>query len=451
MKKRYFALIIMAVALGGSIYAQEENKKPSFFKDNTFVQAGLGLGMYGNSNADMKLISNTGFEWEMKAGKWITNAVALAVDVSGMRATSSADIRRGYQNYYFDFIWDPIVTFTNSPEARVYTFNPYLGFGVSHVGKSNTDDNGKVVPADNDYTFHFGLQANYRFTPSLSVYLNMVSLFTPPAFDGNEESGREQADLMMEQFKASPGSQLNLSVGVKYDFGFEEHRRRLSSESVGLNQDWFFGATVGYNRLRYPRPVEGVVLSDGKPQVSRKDGANIFPGINLHVGKAISPLWSLRMSYEGFRSQIAGSAFNFWNVHADVMVNLNFIEFGGQIQELLFQSFHYVPTPHEDRKFGASFWVGCGLYDNNIPTKEEDPQGNFRTHRASHTYAGSANIGLIARYKVNKSGDIYMNFAYSSIPPRMYGNGIHMKTLGTGFRSITVGYQYNVFGRVKRY
>ena len=449
MKKRYFVLVLMAMNMGVSVYSQEENKKPSFFKDNTFVQAGIGLGMYGNSNADMRLISNTGFEWEMKAGKWITNAAALAVNLSGMGATSSADIRRNYMNMYFDFIWDPIASFTNTPEARVYTFNPYIGFGVSHVGKSKTDEAGRVVPADNDYTFHFGVQANYRFTPSISVYLNLLSLFTPPSFDGNEELGREQAAAMMEQFKASPGSQLNLSVGVKYDFGYEEHRRRLSTESVGLQQDWFFGATLGYNRLRYPKPIEGKLVHCN-PQISRKDGANIFaPAINLHVGKAISPLWALRLSYEGFRSQIASNGFNFWNIHADVMINLNFIELGGQIQELLFQSFHYVPTPHEDRKFGASFWVGCGLYDNNIPTMAEDP--TFVTHRDSHTYAGSANIGVIARYKVGKSSDVYANFSYCSIPPRMYGDQIHMKTLGTGFRSITVGYQYNVFGRVKRY
>ena len=393
--KRTYILGTMMLMLAVAVSAQEEKKVP-YFQDNTFLSAGIGLGGYNNE--EFTVGQNAGFQWELMAGKWITNAAAIRLDFSGLGAKGSGDVSRTYLNAHVDFVWDPVLSFSSTPSERAITVYPYIGFGVTYAGKT------KTLGRDADYTYHLGLQGNYRFSDALSVYAALKALFIPYSFDNNAGGSQQYA----------------FTAGVNYDLNHDAYRRRLSTESAGIGDDWFFGAAVGFNDLRYRKHTAGHYY---------------VPAIDVEVGKYFSPLWSFKVEYNGFRSKFEGKDFNFMDVHADIVLNLGFIELPSEMLDVLFSTFHYIPTPHESRHWSTSLYAGCGFYNSDY----------------SERYTGSANLGVIVRYKVGKNSDIYANARYISVPPRVFESVENQHSLSTGVRSITLGYRYNLFGRVKRY
>ena len=379
---------MLALAAFGGVRAQVGTD----FGVNMFVQMKGGISLY-----DSRLsVLHPGFSGGISVGKWILNPLAFRVSLDFM--TTPEAFGPGTNNSRFalasaEFLWDPNATFFRIHDEWYLTpipFYPMIGLGAAFRSSPQ-------LGTDHEFHTMLGAHVPFRFGKSgWEAFLEYKCNFFPEVLDG---SG---GDVFLHSFL----------VGMTRNFTPSPYWRRTANESRDISEDWFIGAGIGPNFTSFTWE-----------HIDKPDMYGIAP--ELMVGRNYSNFWTIRFELSGLTGHgpydtiagKAGKSFSFSSLHADVMINLT----------------HAIKYTR-GIKLNVLPYLGAGLvwrYDN------------IRFDMA-------ADFGVMLRYYVGRSSDIYLDAKYLMVPPRIGGgvgpNGpgvglLSNKILWVGLPSITVGYR----------
>lgn len=369
------------------------------FGVNMFASVKGGLSMYSNRLNDNPM----GFSGGISVGKWILSPLAVRVSFDFMtvpNAFRGSDFTANFALGSCEFLWDFTSTFLRIRHWRL-NFYPMLGLGLA------LREAGQGHATDHEFQAMLGGHLAYRMTAGWDVFLEYKCNFFPEAFDGSNGSVYLHSFLLgfTRQFTESP------------------FHRRTEHESRGVTEDWFFGIGIGPNFSSFT--FEHIKPSDGMYGVAPE----------IMFGRNYSNFWTIRFQLGGLTAHErydtindqAGDAYTFSTLHTDVMLNLT--------HALKFT---------RGKKLNVLPYLGAGLvwrYDNV-------------------KFDLAADFGVMLRYYVGRRSDLYLDFKYTMIPPRIAGGVgpeielpgvLGNEILWVGLPSITLGYIYNFGHSTTRY
>ncbi|MEF9931693.1 MAG: OmpA family protein [Bacteroidales bacterium] len=196
MKKIFILSIIMLY--GFSAFAQEETvvqiqaKKGPYitnrFFDNWFLSVGGGVQVYfGESDARASFGKRIAPALDISLGKWITPAIGLRLQYSGLQAKgwtygvnpySDSPLGNGFykekfntMNIHADVMWNVSNAWGGYREDRFWSFIPYAGFGWARSCECGSGGTHK-----NEIAATFGLLHNLRISNAFDVNIEMKGM-----------------------------------------------------------------------------------------------------------------------------------------------------------------------------------------------------------------------------------------------------------------------------------
>jgi len=389
---------ILLLLMMAGLFATAVAQPGERFGDNMFLSLKGGMGMYSNRLND----NPTGFSGGISVGKWIVSPLAFRVSFDFMTIPNASTLHPYTSRFALgsaEFLWDFTSTFMRIRNWPV-KFYPMLGLGVVFEG----GDNGHRT--DHEFQAMLGGQVNYIITPRWDVFLEYKLNFFPEAFDGSN------GDVYLHSFL----------LGFSHQFTEGPFRRRTAAESRGVMEDWFFGAGIGPNFSSFTfEHMDKLGMYGAAPEIM--------------FGRNYSNFWTIRFELNGLTAHERydtindepGDGYTFSAFHTDVMVNLT--------HALKFS---------RGKKLNVLPYLGAGLawrYDNA-------------------KFDMAADFGVMLRYYIGRRSDLYADFKYTMVTPRIAGGTgepgplpgmLGYDILWVGLPSITVGYIYNFGHNTTRY
>lgn len=210
------------------------------FFDNTFIQAGVGAGIYlGNQNANFGArITPT---YDLAIGKWLTPSVGLRVQLSFSTAreysssyTSSFGMGTYLQkfnmlNLHGDVMWNLSTAIAGYKESRVYEVIPYIG-----AGWVNTFYHDR--PTSNQLAMSFGIINKFRVTPTIDINLELRSTYANGNLDLSTINNRVDIPVAATAGVTIRFGRKNFKRVVKPDYTPYENRiMKLENTTSELN------------------------------------------------------------------------------------------------------------------------------------------------------------------------------------------------------------------------
>lgn len=398
MRKIVFILMLSIAAFSG---VKAQGFDPRFF-NNQFLTLGGGVTMYSN---DAGITSGSNFEFSV--GNWILSDMALRFDFGMMSAENARGYTSNFYNGHADFMWDAIGTITGVYDPkRVVSVYPEVGFGFiirqGYMRPANMEDTSEVNHMnasgevkerfDPDFMAMVGAMFEFRIPRlrQMPLFIDAKMFILPQDYDFNSKQGKL----------------FDITFGIKREINYDPTHKRLPGESRAWNYDWFCGVAAGPNFSVVPS--EGGALS-----VGGRFGWNA----DVTFGRNFSSLWSVRFgisAMSGTTERVVMEGFDpeaydymFFGARADLMFNV------GNINGF-----------RRGRRFNLLPYAGCGLIER------------FDQKRI----AMGADAGLIARFYITSTIDLYADARYMMVPPR-FSWGQHM--LDNGYGLINFGFTYN--------
>ncbi len=200
MKKVFLLSIVMLCGL--FTYAQTEtiidvqSRRGPYvtnrFFDNWFISAGGGLQVYmGENDSYGSFGKRLAPALDISLGKWITPAVGVRMQYSGLQAkgwsygetpysdgVDSGDMyneKFNVMNLHADFLWNISNAISGYRSDRFWNFVPYVGFGWARSW-ANDDD-------ENEIAGSVGLLHNLRLSDAFNIAIDMRLMFVSERFD----------------------------------------------------------------------------------------------------------------------------------------------------------------------------------------------------------------------------------------------------------------------------
>lgn len=200
MKKIFMIMMVSIMCL--PVFAQDEtvieiqNQKGPYvtngFWDNWFVSAGGGVQVYfGDDDSHGSFGKRLAPALDISVGKWITPAVGVRLQYSGLQAKGwsygmlpysdgIADNKGFYKekfntmNIHGDFLWNISNAIGGERVDRFWNFVPYAG-----VGFARSEGNGTHK---NEIAANAGLLHNLRLSDALDINIDMRAMFVNQRF-----------------------------------------------------------------------------------------------------------------------------------------------------------------------------------------------------------------------------------------------------------------------------
>lgn len=381
--KKILSTLMLLVAMLASAKAQGFD--PRFF-NNQFFTLGGGVALYDN-DADL----TTGFNGEFSIGNWILQDMALRFNFGMKSAENALGYTSTFYNGHADFVWDICGSIRGvyNPK-RTVAFYGQVGFGFI-IRQGFMRDTIKVR-FDPDFMAMVGAIVEFRHPRlrQMPFFIDAKVFVLPQDYDFN----RNLSYLY------------DFTVGIKREINYDPTHKRLPGESRGWNYDWFCGVAGGPNFSVVP--TEG-----GDVTTTSRFGWNA----DITFGRNFSSLWSVRFglsAMSGTTERVLKEGFDpeeynymFYGLRTDLLFNISNIS-----------------GFRRGRRFNLLPYAGCGLIER------------FDQNRI----AMGADAGLIARFYINSSLDLYADARYMMVPPR-FSWGQH--TLDNGFGLVNFGFTYN--------
>lgn len=200
MKKVFLLSVVMLCALFS--YAQSEtiidvqSKRGPYmtnrFFDNWFITAGGGVQVYmGENDSYGSLGKRLAPALDISLGKWITPAVGVRMQYSGLQAKGWSSGQTPYSdglvsgniykekfnvmNLHADFLWNISNAISGYRSDRFWDFIPYVGFGWARSW-ANDDDR-------NEMAGNIGLLHNLRLSDAFDISIDMRLMVVNQRFD----------------------------------------------------------------------------------------------------------------------------------------------------------------------------------------------------------------------------------------------------------------------------
>lgn len=186
------------------------------FCDNWFVGASIGTLIYfGDGDSKGDLSGRFAPALNISVGKWITPNVAFRFEYSGLKAkgyTTDAsnstvvgsagnglyETKWNLSHYHADLMLNLMNLFGGYKADRLYSLNPYAGFGVIHNATTDVDE----------FAFNAGLLNTFAISEKFALNLDIKGLVVKDGYD-NEIGGKTKEGY------------LSVSIGATYNFGKE--------------------------------------------------------------------------------------------------------------------------------------------------------------------------------------------------------------------------------------
>ena len=369
------------------------------FGVNMFASLKGGVGVFSNRMID----SQTGFSGGLSVGKWIVNPLAFRASFDLMDIPVQSGDKGNYRFALFnaEFLWDFTATFFRIRHHRWYVpdFYPMMGLGMSFRQLASGES------TDREFQVMLGAQLNWRISKGWDIFLEYNCNFYSEALaQGNGVYLHSGLLGFSRQFTESP------------------FRRRTEHESRDVFEDWFFGLGMGPNFSSFTFE-----------HVDKLDMYGIAPEIMF--GRNCSNFWTIRFELTGLTAhgpydtinEQAGDGYTFGMLHSDVMLNLT----------------HAIKFTR-GKKLNVLPYLGAGMV-----WRFDKPQFDM-----------GADFGVMLRYYIGRRSDLYADFKYLMVPPRI-GGGIGPEgplpgifgynVVWVGLPSITLGYIYNFGTNTTRY
>ena len=396
--------------LAAVVTASAQGIDPRFY-NNQFLSLGGGLTLYNNAAA-----VTTGYNAELSIGNWILKDMALRISLGTASAQNARNLTSTFYYGHCNFMWDVIGTITGSSHAKnVVSVYPMIGFGFIYrpnipfpsgyqplVPDWPLTEDSNAYRFDIDFMAVVGAHVEFRIpTPAMRTwpfFLEAKLFLLPEDYDFNHKSNLT-----------------NISFGIKHDIQYDPYHRSIAGESRGWNYDWFVGLGAGPNFS---------IMKVESPEVVALDRLGF--NADITVGRNFSSLWTVRLGFSvmGGTTEVnrKGEGFDalpykylFFNARADLMFNV--INIGGM---------------RRGRRFGLLPYAGAGAitrFDDKLLVMEAD-------------------AGIMARWYISRSLDIYLDGRYSIVPPRF--NWGH-ESFNNGYPTLNVGVIYNFEPSSSRY
>ena len=210
MKK--FTLVALLATFSLGAFAQGGEKGPfltSRFRDNWFISAGGGVNIYyGEADRNVKFGKRMAPALDVAVGKWITPAIGVRLEYSGLKAKGGAlYLDAPYINgsivantgkkddyypekfkvsfYHMDFLWNASTSFGRYKAHRRWEFIPFVGFGSA---TSSSALKAKAPRSSKTRIHEFGVTAGLinkiRLTNALDFNLELRGMVVKQTFDG---------------------------------------------------------------------------------------------------------------------------------------------------------------------------------------------------------------------------------------------------------------------------
>ena len=400
--------MLAAIATAGA----QSGIDPKFF-NNQFLSIGGGMTLYNNDAG-----TTTGYNAEVSIGNWILNDMAMRVSFGTASAENALKLTSSFYYGHCDFMWDMMGTITGANHAdNVVSVYPMIGFGFLYrpdipfpngtdstnainYGGFNSDTT--AYRFDADFLAMVGAHVEFRIpTPAMRtwpLFLEAKMFLLPQAYDFNHK--------MSELF--------NFTAGIKHDINYDPYHKSIPGESRGWNYDWFVGLGAGPNFS---------VMGIQSPEVTAWDRMGM--NADVTVGRNFSSLWTVRLGFsvmKGTTERTVKAGFDaeaysyaFFNGRADLMFNV--VNIGGL---------------RRGRHIGVLPYAGAGFikrFDQKLVVMEAD-------------------AGVMVRWYINKSIDIYADGRYIMVPPRF--NWGH-EMMDNGYPLLNFGIIYNFDPSSSRY
>lgn len=395
MKKNVLAaLLFLTVSVTVSAQATR-------FIDNTFVTIGGGVNFYGND----KGLSNAEIGWpsfDLAAGKWVFNPVALRVGVSGFRATndyfisdaaSSGTIKSStgipglgdsiatastlFTAIHADLVWDVRTSFSGL-QSRTFNVYPFVGFGLVRRGAN------PYMASDRDFVALAGLDLDWAFAPETmpgwKLFLQGKMFFLSQAFDQNE----------------SFSNLIDLQAGLKYDINATPYRHRVAGQSRFFADDWYIGFGAGLNMAQ--------------THAFNTFETNLQPVGDLTLGKYFTTFLSARLQGNlGMAALSPDTSFTYYNIHGDFLFDVLNIK-----------------VAVRNRPVSVLPYVGAGVINRTDDSRMKV----------------SADFGAYLRLYLDKHSDLFFDLRYVLAHARFIRDfdGVGGHAYNFGIPSITFGY-----------
>ncbi|MBR7157415.1 MAG: OmpA family protein [Bacteroidales bacterium] len=200
MKKVFLLSIVMLCSI--FTYAQSEtiidvqSKRGPYvtnrFFDNWFITAGGGVQVYmGENDSYGSLGKRLAPALDISLGKWITPAVGVRMQYSGLQAKGWTSGETPYSdglvsgniykekfnvmNLHADFLWNISNAISGYRSDRFWDFIPYVGFGWARSW-ANEDDR-------NEMAANVGLLHNLRLSDAFDISIDMRLMVVNQRFD----------------------------------------------------------------------------------------------------------------------------------------------------------------------------------------------------------------------------------------------------------------------------
>ena len=380
----------------------------------THAQVGtsFGVNMFASLKGGRSYYDNRvnevprGFSGGISVGKWILSPLAFRGSFDFMTVPNGIGTSNKTANFALgsaEFLWDFNSTFFHIRHKSKWfpDFYPMIGLGMSFreaVAEYGTD---------REFQAMLGAQANWRIGKGWDVFLEYKCNFFPERFDGGTPGGVYLHSALLgftRQFTESP------------------FLRRTEHESRDIWEDWFFGIGIGPNFSSYTfEHVDEIGMYGVAPEIM--------------FGRNFSNFWTIRFQLTGLTghqpydtiNQEAGEGYTFAMLHSDVMLNLT----------------HAIKFTR-GRKLNVLPYLGAGMV-----WRMDEPLFDL-----------GADFGVMLRYYLGRHSDLYADFKYLMVPPRIpHGIGpegplpgiFGYNVVWVGIPSITVGYIYNFGTNTTRY
>ena len=390
MKKIIISLLLLLTFTGAKAQIGSD------FGVNMFMTMGGGVSWWNNGASD---VTTRGFAGGIGVGKWILSPLAARISLDFQVVPSNQDQihRASFAHASAEFLWDFNSTFFRIRDWRL-NFYPMIGLGVSYRGGLTVDGpNGKPVSLGSDHAIHslLGFNMPFRLGMGWDLFLQGKLYFMPENFDAGGKFPR----------------MWTLTAGFTHNFTESPYTRRTEHESRSTDEDWFIGFGIGPNYSAF-RPFTNTF----RPSL-------IAVAPELMFGRNFSNFWTIRFELTGLTAHepydttknVPSGNYAFTMLHADVMLNLShLIDFKRGVR------WNFMP------------YLGAGpiwRYDEPV-------------------FDMAADWGLFIRRYVSHNGDLFIDFKYIMMSPRI-GDPHNIETgsiYSVGIPSITFGYIHN-FGR----
>ena len=215
MKK--LILLLAAVALATSVWAQDTPKKPSFagfvsngFWDNWEITLGGGAGTaLSNGTNQGSFGDRINFEANFGLTKWFHPVTGMRLQLQGGRFANFDDVLGKAKWPYLFVHADFMLNFSNWAggyrEDRAYYAVPFAGFGYMASNFTDRSQRENASGSRQDFAFTAGLLSKFRLSPAFDFNIELKGLLA-------------KSDICPAEMNGSYLAGLSATAGITYRF-----------------------------------------------------------------------------------------------------------------------------------------------------------------------------------------------------------------------------------------